>query len=80
MHAQVTAILACAELYFSGVAWLLEARRTLQAQLRHADAGLNECGQQLAGCDSGVDQLQVRAGCTKVILRAGLFGRAGYMD
>lgn len=63
---QVTAILACAELYFSSMNRLLDQRRLLQQQLKNADEGLSECQKRLLGVDGGLNQLQVAVACVYV--------------
>ncbi|KAF8063038.1 Orct2 [Scenedesmus sp. PABB004] len=56
---QVTAILACAELYFTSLTRLLDQRRELQERLAAADPGLSECARRLGGYDGNVDQMTV---------------------
>lgn len=55
--AQVTYIMACAELYFSSLCGLMQERKALHEALVAADGGLSECTRRLLGLDGTVDQL-----------------------
>lgn len=57
--AQVTYILACAELYFSSLSSLMHERQALHEAMVAADGALSECQRRLLGVDGTLDQLSL---------------------